>query len=130
MAARGTTASPAGHAVTGSCLGDWAISLACSKAPNQRASGTKSESRISPMGLNGSIDLDETMEDRARRRGSEPLDPKRRSPRRGWIVVLVASLVFLVNIVSPPRLIDDVDAVQAQIARNMLASGDWVTARL
>ena len=25
---------------------------------------------------------------------------------------------------------DDVDAVQAQIARNMLASGDWVTARL
>jgi 4-amino-4-deoxy-L-arabinose transferase-like glycosyltransferase len=25
---------------------------------------------------------------------------------------------------------DDVDAVQAQVARNMLASGDWVTARL
>ena len=25
---------------------------------------------------------------------------------------------------------DDVDAVQAQIARNMIASGDWVTARL
>ena len=25
---------------------------------------------------------------------------------------------------------DDVDAVQAQIARNMLESGDWVTARL
>ena len=25
---------------------------------------------------------------------------------------------------------DDVDAVQGQIARNMLASGDWVTARL
>jgi len=25
---------------------------------------------------------------------------------------------------------DDVDAVQAQIARNMLSSGDWVTARL
>jgi len=25
---------------------------------------------------------------------------------------------------------DDVDAVQAQIARNMLVSGDWVTARL
>ena len=43
---------------------------------------------------------------------------------------MVASLVFLVNIVSPPRLMDDVDAVQAQIARNMLASGDWVTARL
>jgi 4-amino-4-deoxy-L-arabinose transferase-like glycosyltransferase len=32
--------------------------------------------------------------------------------------------------VSPPSLMDDVDAVQAQIARNMLTSGDWVTARL
>ena len=31
---------------------------------------------------------------------------------------------------SPPSLMDDVDAVQAQIARNMLRSGDWVTARL
>ena len=31
---------------------------------------------------------------------------------------------------SPPSLVDDVDAVQAQIARNMLVSGDWVTARL
>ena len=32
--------------------------------------------------------------------------------------------------VSPPSLMDDVDAVQAQIAHNMLTSGDWVTARL
>jgi Dolichyl-phosphate-mannose-protein mannosyltransferase len=32
--------------------------------------------------------------------------------------------------ISPPSLMDDVDAVQAQISRNMLASGDWVTARL
>ena len=32
--------------------------------------------------------------------------------------------------VSPPSLMDDVYAVQAQIARNMLDSGDWVTARL
>ena len=31
---------------------------------------------------------------------------------------------------SPPSLQDDVDAVQAQIARTMLVSGDWVTARL
>jgi hypothetical protein len=32
--------------------------------------------------------------------------------------------------ISPPSLMDDVDAVQAQIAHNMLTSGDWVTARL
>jgi 4-amino-4-deoxy-L-arabinose transferase-like glycosyltransferase len=46
------------------------------------------------------------------------------------IVVLVAALVFLGAMASPPSLMDDVDAVQAQIARNMLQSGDWVTARL
>ncbi len=42
----------------------------------------------------------------------------------------MAAAVFLGCIVSPPSLMDDVDAVQAQIARNMLDSGDWVTARL
>src|SRR3984893_4376068 len=46
------------------------------------------------------------------------------------IVVVVAALVFLGGVISPPGLMDDVDAVQAQIARNMLESGDWVTARL
>ena len=38
--------------------------------------------------------------------------------------------MFLVSIVSPPALMDDVDSVQAQIGRNMLDSGDWVTAHL
>jgi 4-amino-4-deoxy-L-arabinose transferase-like glycosyltransferase len=46
------------------------------------------------------------------------------------VVALVAALIFLGCIASPPSLMDDVDAVQAQIARNMLQSGDWVTARL
>jgi 4-amino-4-deoxy-L-arabinose transferase-like glycosyltransferase len=45
-------------------------------------------------------------------------------------VILVAAAVYLGCIVSPPSLMDDVDAVQAQISRNMLDSGDWVTARL
>ena len=45
-------------------------------------------------------------------------------------VLLVAAAVYLGCIVSPPSLMDDVDAVQAQISRNMLTSGDWVTARL
>lgn len=39
-------------------------------------------------------------------------------------------MIYLGCILSPPSLQDDVDAVQAQIARNMLTSGDWVTARL
>jgi len=54
----------------------------------------------------------------------------RPSSRYQLIVVLVASLIFGISIVSPPSLMDDVDSVQAQIARNMLDSGDWVTARL
>ncbi len=45
-------------------------------------------------------------------------------------VALIAGAVYLGCIISPPSLMDDVDAVQAQIARNMLDSGDWVTARL
>ncbi|MGH9785773.1 MAG: ArnT family glycosyltransferase, partial [Terriglobia bacterium] len=46
------------------------------------------------------------------------------------IVVGIAALVFLGTILSPPSLVDDVDSVHAAIARTMLRSGDWVTARL
>ena len=46
------------------------------------------------------------------------------------VVLLVAGAIYLGCIISPPSLMDDVDAVQAQIARNMLTTGDWVTARL
>src|ERR1700688_2560787 len=46
------------------------------------------------------------------------------------IVLIVAAAVYAGCMISPPSLMDDVDAVQAQIARNMLTSGDWVTARL
>jgi len=42
----------------------------------------------------------------------------------------VAAAVYAGCMISPPSLMDDVDAVQAQIARNMLVSGDYVTARL
>jgi 4-amino-4-deoxy-L-arabinose transferase-like glycosyltransferase len=45
-------------------------------------------------------------------------------------VALFAAAIYLGCILSPPSLMDDVDAVQAQIARNMLSSGDWVTARI
>jgi 4-amino-4-deoxy-L-arabinose transferase-like glycosyltransferase len=53
---------------------------------------------------------------------------------RNWsvylIVVLFAAAVYLGCSISPPSLQDDVDAVQAQIAHNMITSGDWVTPRL
>jgi 4-amino-4-deoxy-L-arabinose transferase-like glycosyltransferase len=65
------------------------------------------------VGFADSVSLDEAME-----------------RRHGLIVIAVAAAVFLGCVPSPPNLMDDVDAVQAQIARNMLESSDWVTARL
>jgi len=55
--------------------------------------------------------------------------------RTGWrsylaILLSIAAATYLVCMSSPPSLSDDVDAVQAQISRNMVASGDWVTQRL
>jgi 4-amino-4-deoxy-L-arabinose transferase-like glycosyltransferase len=50
--------------------------------------------------------------------------------RSELIVVLAAAIIYLTSTFAPPRLMDDVDAVQAQIAQNMLHSGDWVTAQL
>ena len=50
--------------------------------------------------------------------------------RYSALVVAVASAIFLGTIISPPSLMDDVDAVNATLARTMLESGDWVTARL
>ena len=46
------------------------------------------------------------------------------------VVIAVASVIFLGCAISPPALMDDVDSVNATIARNMLTSGDWVTGRL
>lgn len=55
------------------------------------------------------------------------------SQKNGYVylaVLLFAGAIYLGCIISPPSLMDDVDAVNGQIARNMLTSGDWVTARL
>src|SRR5438105_860431 len=81
------------------------------------------------MGTYGVVDVDEALE-RGATGGGTGIRGARRGLGSGWLVLATASLVFLVTVVSPPRLMDDVDAVQAQIARNMVASGDYVTARL
>src|SRR5271165_6867675 len=83
------------------------------------------------MGLDDSVLVDE----KVAHSGADPRHAEWPvAARGGWhlylAVVLIAAAVYLGCIVSPPSLMDDVDAVQAQIARNMLASGDWVTARL
>jgi len=74
------------------------------------------------MGSGGAVSLARSSLARKQRSQSDP--------HYQWIVILVAAVIFFGCIFSPPSLMDDVDAVQAQIARNMLTSGDWVTAHL
>src|SRR5260370_10196040 len=82
------------------------------------------------MGSVDALPLDEAMGHPGRPSGGSAARDSQRRFRYELIVVLVAGVVFLGCAISPPSLMDDVDAVQAQIARNMLNSGDWVTARL
>jgi 4-amino-4-deoxy-L-arabinose transferase-like glycosyltransferase len=75
--------------------------------------------------------MDQALAHRVRASGGDGrTEPAGAQPRYQLIVLLFAALVFLGGILSPPSLMDDVDSVQAQIARNMLRSGDWVTCRL
>ncbi|MBV9612335.1 MAG: glycosyltransferase family 39 protein, partial [Acidobacteriaceae bacterium] len=39
-------------------------------------------------------------------------------------------MIFVIGLITPPHLMDDVDAAQSLQAKNMLTSGDWVTQRL
>ena len=64
----------------------------------------------------------------------EALSDARHLCRQRWfllsLVFVIATPIYLGCVLSPPSLMDDVDAVQAQIAKTMLTTGDWVTARL
>ena len=80
--------------------------------------------------FDGSVSVEEAVETSSLADApKETLKPRNKWPVYG-VVALLGVLVFLGCVVSPPSLMDDVDAVQAQIARNMLSSGDWVTAHL
>jgi len=82
-------------------------------------------------GSSGSVPLGETLGPRTTVPDHSQIPENSRDYSRAqWTVLLVAAVIFLGCIISPPALMDDVDAVQAQIARNMLDSGDWVTAHL
>ena len=56
--------------------------------------------------------------------------PRKILVSRQVIVLLIAAFIYLVGVLAPPHLMDDVDAAEAMQAKNMLLSGDWVTGRL
>lgn len=82
------------------------------------------------MGPDDSVSMDEKMASNALTADAESSGLFQRRWFLYLLVFLIVSAIYLGCVVSPPSLQDDVDAVQAIIARNMLTSGDWVTARL
>jgi 4-amino-4-deoxy-L-arabinose transferase-like glycosyltransferase len=82
------------------------------------------------MGFNGAVSVDEKVGGASSPRFAGGTARSSQNWHVYLAVLLVASAVYVGCIVSPPSLMDDVDAVQAQIARNMLSTGDWTTARL
>src|SRR5260370_10488343 len=93
------------------------------------ASGTKSQCRVSPLGLDDPLSMDEKMANT----GDVKLDGASVLTSKSWLIYLIVALlagaIYLGCSVSPPSLMDDVDGALAQIARNMLTSGNWVTPR-
>jgi hypothetical protein len=53
---------------------------------------------------------------------------------RRWFLLalafLFANAIYVGCVVSPPSRVDGVDAGRAQVAKTLLTSGDWITARL
>jgi 4-amino-4-deoxy-L-arabinose transferase-like glycosyltransferase len=74
------------------------------------------------------------MDEKMANTGDVKLDGASVLTSKSWliylIVALVAGAIYLGCSVSPPSLMDDVDAAVAQISRNMVTSGDWVTPRV
>src|SRR5690348_5709151 len=91
---------------------------------------TTCELRVSLVGLVNLVPLGQSMGNSGTATSVDSQRSIGRHVRYDLIVIAFAAIIYLISCFSPPSLMDDVDAVQAQIARNMLQSGDWVTARL
>src|SRR5947209_7843367 len=106
------------------------LSFGCYQQIPPAPFGAEGQCWISLVGLADPLSMDEKMA----HSGGVLRDAESFITSQSWrvylTVLLVSAIIYLGCIVSPPSLMDDVDAIQAQIARNMLTSGDWVTARL
>src|SRR6202030_3968500 len=106
------------------------IQLGCNGIADSRSYRKANQCGIPSMGSADSLSLAQKVEHRSGLARGESTARTGGSGGGRLIVLLVASIIFLTSLISPPRLMDDVDAVQAQISRNMLQSGDWVSAQL
>src|SRR5215467_11484629 len=106
------------------------IPSGCSGKLSPAPLGAENQCWISPVGPADPLSMDEKMANSGGVLGDAEGFITSRSWRVYLTVLVVAAIIYLGCIVSPPSLMDDVDAIQAQIARNMLNSSDWVTARL
>src|SRR6266478_1437082 len=92
--------------------------------------GKKSQRWISPVGIADPVSLDGKMANSS----GVLRDAEDFITCESWrfylTVLVVAGPIYMACIASPSALMDDVDAVHAHIARTMLTSGDFVTARL
>src|SRR5260370_10321285 len=86
--------------------------------------GKAREPRVPLVGFDDSVPVDEEMANTGTSTGREAGAGK--SWRIHLAVLAVASAIYVGCIVSPPSLMDDVYAGQAQIAPDMLTSGGWV----
>src|SRR5580698_2906413 len=115
----------------GRCRACWTVRPRRDRRAPAASPGKTREPRLPIMGIAGAIPVDEKM---ANSDSNGSHDGEGLGTGKNWhlylSVLLVAGAIYLGCIVSPPSLMDDVDAVQAQIARNMLDSGDWVIAHL
>ena len=68
--------------------------------------------------------------DRRGRRNRPAWLERMRGAQSELVVILLASLAFVGCMISPPSLMDDVDAAHGQLARNMIQSGDWIIPHL
>src|SRR5260370_41542321 len=124
-------AADAGRFLAGGTRGIRAtLSSGCRRKLFDAASGKKSQRWVSPLGPDDPLSMDEKMANTSvdGRHDASVLTSK------SWLiyllVALVAGAVYLGCSVSPPSLMDDVDAAVAQISTNMLTSCECVSRRV
>src|SRR5580658_1002034 len=130
MAARAAAADSTGYAGVGHGRARAAFPAGRHRSSDAEPFRTARQCRLSSVGVDDPVPMDEAMGNTNGAGSRERSQDGRRNLYVYLAVTLIAAAIYLGCMVSPPSLMDDVDAVQAQIARNMLTSGDWVTARL